>query len=72
MFTANLEVIWEMVGHKDNAMDKENGPGRDEAEKDRREFLKRVGTAAAVAPAVALLLSAGSKPATAGEIGYGA
>ncbi len=46
-------------------MNEEAELDRDEAEKDRREFLKRVGTAAAVAPAVALLLSAGSKPATA-------
>ena len=47
-------------------MNKENEPDRNEAEKERREFLKKVGTAAAAAPAVALLLSANTKPAMAG------
>ena len=32
----------------------------------RREFLKQVGKAAATAPAIALLLAASSKPASAG------
>ena len=32
----------------------------------RREFLKRIGKTAAIAPAVALLLAASSKPASAG------
>ncbi len=53
---------------KDNAMNNENEIERDEAEKERREFLKRVGRAAAVAPAVALLLSANTKPAKAGGL----
>ena len=48
------------------AMGKENGLDIDVTEKERREFLKKVGTAAAAAPAVALLLSASSVPATAG------
>ena len=52
---------------KDIAMNKENELDRDEAEDRRREFLKRVGTAAAVAPAVALLLAANAKPAKAGD-----
>ncbi len=39
---------------------------RDEAIGDRRQFLKKVGTAAAAAPAVALLLSANAKSAAAG------
>ena len=47
-------------------MNEEAELDRDEAEKERREFLKRVGTAAAVAPAVALLLAANTKPAKAG------
>ncbi len=51
-------------------MKKEAELDRDEAEKERREFLKKVGTAAAAAPAVALLLSANAKPAAAGRI-YG-
>ncbi len=51
-------------------MNKENELDRDEAEKERREFLKKVGTAAAVAPAVALLLSANAKPAAAGGNNY--
>jgi hypothetical protein len=33
----------------------------------RREFLKRAGQIAAAAPAVAVLLSAASKPASAGN-----
>jgi hypothetical protein len=33
---------------------------------ERREFLKRAGQVAAAAPAVAVLLSAASKPASAG------
>ena len=57
---------------KDNAMNNENELERDEAEKERREFLKRVGRAAAVAPAVALLLSATTKPAMAQDITYSA
>ncbi len=55
---------------KDDTAIRPNDPTEDEAEKERREFLKRVGWAAAVAPAVALLLSAGSKPATAVDIVY--
>ena len=47
---------------RDNAMKEEAVLDRDEAVKERREFLKRVGTAAAVAPAVALLLSASVVP----------
>ena len=52
---------------EDDAMTKEAELDRDEAEKERREFLKKVGTAAAAAPAVALLLSASAVPATAGR-----
>ena len=48
-------------------MKKEAVLDRDEAGKERRAFLKTVGTAAAAAPAVALLLSANAKPAAAGE-----
>ena len=48
-------------------MNKENEVNRDDAEKERREFLKKVGTAAAAAPAVALLLSANTKPAMAND-----
>ncbi len=55
---------------KDIAMNKENEPDRNEAEKGRREFLKKIGTAAAAAPAVALLLSANAKPAAAGGNNY--
>ncbi len=47
-------------------MNEEAELDRDEAEKERREFLKRVGTAAATAPAIALLLSATAKPSRAG------
>ncbi len=52
---------------KNTAMKKEAELDRDEVEKERREFLKKVGTAAAAAPAVALLLSANAKPAAAGR-----
>ena len=38
----------------------------------RREFLKRIGKTAAIAPAVALLLDASSKPALAGGTNGGA
>ncbi len=55
---------------KDTAMNKENELDRDVAQKERREFIKKVATAAAAAPAVALLLSANAKPAAAGGL-YG-
>jgi hypothetical protein len=42
----------------------ENRPGTNVTE-DRREFLKKAGQVAAAAPAVAVLLSAASKPASA-------
>ena len=56
---------------KDNAMNNENEIVRDAAEKERREFLKRCGRAAAVAPAVALLLAADAiKTSADGGEGY--
>ena len=53
-------------------MDRDGPPTdtADEAEA-RREFIKRVGTAATIAPAVTLLLSAQARKALAGPVTYG-
>lgn len=49
-------------------MSKETPPSHDRPQQDRREFLKKAGTATATAPAVALLLTAHSKQAAAGGV----
>jgi hypothetical protein len=54
----------------DRSMEKsENRPGTNATE-ERREFLKKAGQVAAAAPAIAVLLSAAAKPASANGIGY--
>ena len=48
-------------------MPKELQPKHDEPRQERRDFLKKAGTAAATAPAVALLLAAHGRQAAAGD-----
>ena len=49
-------------------MSEEPRTASDEPSQERRDFLKKAGTAAATAPAVALLLAAHGRQAAAGEV----
>ncbi len=67
--TGEINVDWTAQGSWETVMDSKNEQGRHTSGKDeaqaRRDFLKKVGKTTATAPAVALLLAASAKSASA-------